>query len=101
VIEPPDGGDATTYMIASGAQIKRAETAVTSRALEKGDTVQFTIDGRTHEVIQIAAQPAPAGGRSWIDIAAFLVLLAGVAGMAVAWLRRRQEEPFIVTLATG
>jgi uncharacterized protein YpuA (DUF1002 family) len=101
VVEPSDGGDATTYTIASGAQIRRAGTAVTSRALAKGDTVQFTVDGRSHEVIQIAAQPAPAAGRSWIDIAAFLVLLAGAAGTAIAWMRRRQDEPFIVTLAPG
>jgi uncharacterized protein YpuA (DUF1002 family) len=99
VIAPSDGGEATTYTIASGVQIMRAETAVTSRALKAGDTVQFTIDGRSHEVIQIAAQPATEAGRSWVDIAAFLVLVVGVAGMAIAWMRRRQEEPFIVTLA--
>jgi hypothetical protein len=87
----------TPYTLAANVTVQRSGKSAKSDALAKGDTVQLTLDGSTREVVAVTAQPAPG---SWTGKLALFggVLLMGFAFCGIVVARRRNEEPFIVTL---
>jgi hypothetical protein len=86
----------TPYLLAAGVTIVRDGKTADTDELRGGDTVQLTLDGSTREVVAIAAQPAPG---SWTDKLPLFggFLLTGAALCGTVLVRRRRDEPFIVT----
>jgi len=87
----------TPYTLAANVTVVRGGKSAKSDALQKGDTVQLTLDGSTREVIAVTAQPAPG---SWTNKLPLFggVLLMGSALCGMVVVRRRRDEPFIVTI---
>ena len=87
----------TPYTLAANVTVERGGKSVKPDALQNGDTVQLTLDGSTREVIAVTAQPAPG---SWTDNLPLFggVLLMGSALCGMVVVRRRRDEPFIVTI---
>ncbi|HYP59511.1 MAG TPA: hypothetical protein VEQ36_03710, partial [Thermomicrobiales bacterium] len=87
----------TPYTLAANVTVVRGGKSAKSDALQKGDTVQLTLDGSTREVIAVTAQPAPG---SWTNNLPLFggVLLMGSALCGMVVVRRRRDEPFIVTI---
>jgi hypothetical protein len=98
VVEQEGSSTSSPFRVRAGASITRDGSPVELTKLHKGDTVRMTVDAGTLEVITVAAEPAPGSSLAPI-LAGGALALVGLAAVALIVLkRRRQLEPFVITL---
>jgi hypothetical protein len=88
----------STFRFAANLTVERNGDVIDAAALGKGDSALLTLDGSTHEIIHVSAEPAPSNMIGQV-VKFGLFLLTGTALTAVVVVRKRREEPFIVTIS--
>lgn len=99
------GGATRSLNVAPNAAITRDGQSAVFAQLKIGDRVQATVDGSTSLVTTLRAEPAAVsllnrlGGQTALGGIGGFFLFGGLLSALIAR-RRRQDEPFVVTLKT-
>jgi uncharacterized protein YpuA (DUF1002 family) len=100
VVAPPGGGAGAPLAIAPNAAIIRDGKAATFSQLKVGDSVQVTVDGVSHAVTDLRADPAPVSLLKRFGAVQFggFFLFGGVLSTFIFVWHRNRNDPFVVTL---